>query len=232
MKKSLLIGIAIIAASLTIGIVYAEDQTAGQTTPDSSAAPHKAKKMRKGQDGQQGQQGGGEIQQKFKQQIKAHMDQQKAENEDFKKTLDGKSEQEREVLIKQHRDQQMAENKEFRTKIEADMKSAIKTHRDEMTKKLQSSDMPEADKAEKLKEMQSKWAEKDAFMAKQHSENKAAREQALADGKISKDEMSTLKENRKGQRQENKEYRKEHRKNGKQKQDSNTTDATTPATAQ
>jgi hypothetical protein len=231
MKKSLLIGIAIIAASLTIGIVYAEDQTAGQTSPGSNAAPQKAKKMRKGHDGQQGQQGG-EFQQKFRQQIKEHMEQQKAENEDFKKTLDGKSPQEKEVLIKQHRDQQMAENKEFRTKIEADIKSAIKTHRDEMTKKIQSSDMPEADKAEKLKEMQNKWAEKDAFIAKQQSENKAAREQALADGKISKDEMSTLKENRKAQRQENKEYRKEHRKNGKQKQDSNTTDAATPATAQ
>ena len=105
---------------------------------------------------------------------------------------------------------------------------------DMQTTYLNSEECEKADKleAEKLKEMQSKWAENDAFMAKQHSENKAAREQALADGKITKDEMSTLKENRKGQRQENKEYRKEHRKNGKQKPDSATTDAATPATAQ
>jgi hypothetical protein len=209
MKQRFIGAVAVATAIVTIGSIYAEDQTSQE-----SAAPANAKKWQKGQ--RQKPEfacGNKEFMEKHKAAMQAHMEQQKSENEAFRATLVGKTPEEVKALKQQHRNKQMAENKELMGKM-----------RDEAVQQIKSSNMPEDAKSTKIKELQDKWAENDARMAKQREENKNMIDKVGADGKVSKEDKEQIKEQRKQQRKENQDYRKEHRKKDKPQENSSSAD--------
>ena len=135
MKKSCFVAALALITAMGLPSVYAED--AAPATPATPTAP-----------------AGKEVDAFWAQQRaenQAFFAQQRKDVEAFRATLKDKTPEEREAAIKEHRTAQQAKVKEFMT---SQHKKAI-DH-------IQSSDLPEAVKAEKIKKLQEIWANMEA----------------------------------------------------------------------
>ena len=149
MKKSNIIAIMILVTVIGLGKVFAADTPA---TPPALTIPAPSSVSCKDAD---------EFWAQQKAAWQAHIQQQETENKVFRATLQGKTREEIKPLIQQHRAQQEAENKAFEDQMHA---KAI-AH-------IQASNKTDAQKAEAIKELQTRWAENDA----KHAERKAERQ--------------------------------------------------------
>jgi hypothetical protein len=196
MKTRIAGTIALIAAAITMNSVYAEQAQCNKDQKQGKAAKTQKTENRT-------------FVKQQKQENTGHRQQQQGENKAFKDSLQGKSKAEQKTMIEQHRNQQVSENKDYRSQQQTERSTFTKTQRDEAVQKIQNSKMSDVDKAAKIKDLEAQWAKDDAFRSQQQQENKAAIEQATADGKVTKSERGDLKENFQTQHKENHEYRKE-----------------------
>lgn len=198
-SRRTIIGVAVIfVSSIAFSGVFAEQGTAVGAS-DSAAHGATQKKSRKG-----GSEGTFKnLTEPYHATMKTYMDQKRNERQAFKESLKDKSSEEKKTLIEQ-----------FHTKQASEMKAFIAQQRSDLTSKIQNSNIPDDKKSELLAKMQERFAKADAHIEKQMQENKQAREQALSDGSVSKEEKTALNELNKAQRKENKEFLKSQ-KSGK-----------------
>lgn len=129
-----------------------------------------------------------------KQRIEANEfeEQQNQEYRDFIKSLFGKGPQEKKDLTKEFRKQQDANEKEFAIKQDAERKEFTKAKLDKAIQEVQANTaINDAAKAAKIKAIQDKTAENEAFYARQRGEKKILVGKVGSDGKIPRNDKNT-----------------------------------------